>query len=463
MHSLLAAYAGDSSFNASSAPLTTLLITRAPTSVTATATPAIVSAAATVTLSAAITSSSYGLFAPTGIVTFSTGATVLGTSKLQQGTDAVTFTDRASATLTLSDGTFTVGSDPIMVSYPGDTNYLPSASPAAPLTVTPTTLIVTTTALTLSPTTVAPGGTVTFSALVKPASGTATPTGTIQFAVDGQDFAAPVALTSGVATLPASVTTLSIGGHTVTAVYSGDAAFRSSISPRRPSPSPPPAPPAFPLWSSHRPPPFREPSSPSPSTSPPPPHRHRHRAAHPGWRSLQLAPAARRRRSHLCRQLHPLTRQCVAHGQSPPHSAQPHLYGHAHRRLPLPVTFACTGLPAFTTCSFSPTICQLSGFAPVAVVLTINLNTGLHPSYASKNLGLEATVTFAGLLTFFLPRRRHRLSGAGSRGEPYCDTLTRSSTSLIRYSCALNASPSCAARTYSPSGSNKRAFTLSLR
>jgi len=58
---------------------------------------------------------------------------------------------------------------------------------------------------------------VTFTANVTPA----TATGTIQFQVDGVNSGTPVALASGSAT-SASITTLTAGPHTITAVYSGD-------------------------------------------------------------------------------------------------------------------------------------------------------------------------------------------------------------------------------------------------
>jgi len=72
------------------------------------------------------------------------------------------------------------------------------------------------------------GQSVTFTATVTAANpGNGTPTGTVQFVVDGANFGAPVALTAGQAT-SASVSTLSAGTHFITAIYSGDASFLNS-------------------------------------------------------------------------------------------------------------------------------------------------------------------------------------------------------------------------------------------
>jgi hypothetical protein len=59
--------------------------------------------------------------------------------------------------------------------------------------------------------------------------GAGSPTGTVQFEIDGSDFGAPVGLVGGSATSPA-IATLTAGDHTVTAVYSGDSSFATSTS-----------------------------------------------------------------------------------------------------------------------------------------------------------------------------------------------------------------------------------------
>jgi len=61
------------------------------------------------------------------------------------------------------------------------------------------------------------------------APGGGTPTGTVQFKVDGSDYGAPVAL-DGAGQAQIAISSLAVGDHTVAAVYSGDVAFMASAS-----------------------------------------------------------------------------------------------------------------------------------------------------------------------------------------------------------------------------------------
>jgi streptogramin lyase len=80
----------------------------------------------------------------------------------------------------------------------------------------------TTTAVTSSANSSVYGQPVTFTATVTPnAAGAATPTGTVQFVIDGQIYGTPVNLSGGTAAVGAAA--LAVGSHTVAAVYSGDA------------------------------------------------------------------------------------------------------------------------------------------------------------------------------------------------------------------------------------------------
>jgi hypothetical protein len=87
----------------------------------------------------------------------------------------------------------------------------------------------TTTVISATPNPSALGQSVKFTATVStdPASGT--PTGSVQFIIDGANFGSAVALSAGgVATITDSA--LSVGTHTVTAVYSGDSTHTASTS-----------------------------------------------------------------------------------------------------------------------------------------------------------------------------------------------------------------------------------------
>ncbi|WP_436700289.1 Ig-like domain repeat protein [Nocardioides sp. BYT-33-1] len=98
------------------------------------------------------------------------------------------------------------------------TAYYKGSSASTPFAVqknsTTTTLV--------QPAAVVHGEAVSFTAQVARVNGTSTPTGTVQFTVDGADFGAPVAVSGGTAT-SASTSTLSTGSHTIGARYSGDA------------------------------------------------------------------------------------------------------------------------------------------------------------------------------------------------------------------------------------------------
>jgi hypothetical protein len=83
----------------------------------------------------------------------------------------------------------------------------------------------TTTTVTSSQNPATVGDPVTFTATVAPV-GTGTPTGTVQFSIDGTDVGTPQTLVGGTASY--STSGLAAGPHDVSAVYSGDANFADS-------------------------------------------------------------------------------------------------------------------------------------------------------------------------------------------------------------------------------------------
>jgi len=82
----------------------------------------------------------------------------------------------------------------------------------------------TTTVVTSSANPAITGTTVRFTATV---SGPGVPTGTVQFSVDGSAIGGPVTLVNGVAVSPPAVG-VTLGGHQVTAVYSGSPSYKAS-------------------------------------------------------------------------------------------------------------------------------------------------------------------------------------------------------------------------------------------
>ncbi len=87
----------------------------------------------------------------------------------------------------------------------------------------------TTVTSTLNPSTV--GQQVTFTAAVTAPGFPGTPTGTVTFTIDGHVHTPPVALTvvGGVDEAQLPISTLTAGPHSVSAIYSGDATFGSSL------------------------------------------------------------------------------------------------------------------------------------------------------------------------------------------------------------------------------------------
>jgi sugar lactone lactonase YvrE len=104
-----------------------------------------------------------------------------------------------------------------------------NGSSGATLTGTGANSVPTTLTLSVSPSgTLSFGQTITVTATVAPkTASSSTPTGTVQFSVDGSNYGAPVTLgSSGTATV--SISSLSGGQHVINATYSGDNTFASS-------------------------------------------------------------------------------------------------------------------------------------------------------------------------------------------------------------------------------------------
>jgi hypothetical protein len=125
-HSITAAYYGDNSFN-TSANLTPINFTIAQIATTTSLTSQ--QTAQSLLLTAAVTASGLGT-GPTGVVTFSSGSTVLGTVPLNIGT-ASNGTTQSTATLDASQ--LAAGQYNPTASYPGDANYTASNSTAVAL------------------------------------------------------------------------------------------------------------------------------------------------------------------------------------------------------------------------------------------------------------------------------------------------------------------------------------------
>jgi hypothetical protein len=147
---------------------------------------------------------------PTGTMQFKDGGTNLGA--------AVAL---SSGQATFSTTTLTPGSHSITAVYSGDAGNLTSTSALLSQQINQVT---SSTALSssLNPSTL--GQNVTITATVTGSS----PTGTVQFKDGGTNLGAPVALAGGSAALSSSA--LVLGGHSITAIYSGDTNNSTSTS-----------------------------------------------------------------------------------------------------------------------------------------------------------------------------------------------------------------------------------------
>jgi hypothetical protein len=212
---LTAVYSGDSTFTGNtSAPVTETVQQFATTTwLAADHAPSVPGQAVTFT---AIVSGGPADGIPTGSITFSDGSTALGTVALD-GSGQATFTTSA----------LLLGDHPITAVYSGDTAFTGSTSGLLTQTVQqPTTWAWL--AADYDPS--VPGQPVTFTATVTSSTADA-PTGTVTF-YDGSTALMTVSLTPATQGAQATFTTsgLALGGHTITAVYSGDATFADSIS-----------------------------------------------------------------------------------------------------------------------------------------------------------------------------------------------------------------------------------------
>jgi sugar lactone lactonase YvrE len=205
---IVATYSGDSSNAGSSGSLTQVVNSAAGTPTTTTIVsslnPSIVGQSVTFTA----TVSPSGPPTPTGTVAFaSSGAAISGCT-------AVTLT--ASRTAQCATAGLPAGTDSIVATYVGDSNYVgSSSSPLAQIVSMETT----TTALTSNPNPSTSGQSVTLAATV---SGGASPSGTVGFIANASTISGcgSVTLSSGVAQCITS--TLPVGSDAVVATYSGD-------------------------------------------------------------------------------------------------------------------------------------------------------------------------------------------------------------------------------------------------
>jgi len=206
--SITAVFGGDSNFTGISSGIVSQVVTKASstTAVASSLNPAFITQ--TITYTASVTSQYHGVVS--GSVIFKSGSTSLGSGILVNG--------QASVNASFSRS----GNRSITATYVGDLNNTGSTSPALTQVVNkyPSS---TTIASNLNPSRF--GEVVTFTATVTTGG---SPTGTVTFK-SGAATLGTVALTGNTASL--STSALTTGTHVITAIYSGDATFKTSTSP----------------------------------------------------------------------------------------------------------------------------------------------------------------------------------------------------------------------------------------
>jgi hypothetical protein len=217
LHTISAAYSGDSSFSSStvSTPLSQTVDAPTTTTLSSSANPSTLGESVTFTATVAGPS---GAGTPSGSVSFEEGSTTL---------ESVALDATGQATFTTS--TLAQGSDAITAVFAATGNFLASSS--APLTqvVNPVPLQATATQIASSANPSTVGQSVTFTAIVAATGGAGTPIGTVTFTIDGQ-AQAPSALSvvAGVDEAVFTTASLAVGAHTIGAAYSGDSTFAPS-------------------------------------------------------------------------------------------------------------------------------------------------------------------------------------------------------------------------------------------
>jgi VCBS repeat-containing protein len=209
-HTITASYAGDTNFNASTSTLSQIVNKTASTvTLNSSANPSVFGQGVTFTITVVQAS---GSDAPTGTVT------------LQDSSSAMTTLNLVNGQASFATASLAVGLHSITAAYNGDANFSASSSTLSQIVTKDAS------SMTLS-SSVNPsvfGQPLVVTVLVSAvAPGAGTPTGTITF-TDGATSLGIANLSNGQASF--TLSTLTVGSHSITAIYAGDANFNSSSS-----------------------------------------------------------------------------------------------------------------------------------------------------------------------------------------------------------------------------------------
>jgi hypothetical protein len=216
IHTLQAIYNGDSNYTSVASTSVNVTASKSATSLTVVPASTTPVAGTTMQVTANLTATLAGTTIPTGTVTYTMDGATVGSTSLLSGTTAY-------LTITVP----TTGLHALAASYSGDSNYNSSISPSVSFTVAKTT---TTTVVTPSTTTPALGSTLPVSVSITPATvGSTLPSGTVTFTLDGAAAGTVAVQVGSPSTASITLSALSPGTHTLTATYSGDTYYATSI------------------------------------------------------------------------------------------------------------------------------------------------------------------------------------------------------------------------------------------
>jgi hypothetical protein len=208
---LTASYAGTTQFPASVSTPVSIQINPSPTSTSLSTSVLNATPGASVMLTATVTSN--GIPVPSGVVTFLSSTTSLGTSAANSNGIAI-----------LTTTVLPVGTDTLTASYAGTAQFSPSVSEPVSTQINP---FPTSTSLSSSMASANPGASVTLTATVT-SNGNPVNLGIVTFFSDTTSLGTSAVNSNGIAILTTAA--LPLGTDTLTASYAGTAEFSSSVS-----------------------------------------------------------------------------------------------------------------------------------------------------------------------------------------------------------------------------------------
>lgn len=219
-HTIAAVYPGSTNFAASSASAMTVTVNRAATAVVLTTSPEPSGSGEPVVLTANVTPVAPGAGAPRAVVEFLDNGVVIGSASLSlvQG----------SYVATVTTSSMSVGAHTLSATYAGDENFIASAATASHTVNSPK---ASTTTMLQVPASAAIVAGVTLDAVVGAASGSADPTGSVEFSDGGVVIGtAPLQLSKGAMHAVLTTTFATLGAHQLVARYVPDAGLSASAS-----------------------------------------------------------------------------------------------------------------------------------------------------------------------------------------------------------------------------------------